>query len=386
MSTSYNDITNYYFEINEEEVIRKNGYFKENRHTPLVQMGLTLDRKGLPVTYDIFPGNESEKLQLRGTVKSLKDNYDAKKVLIVADSAQNTGDNIYYLDQAGQGYIFSKPVRNTNENLEEFILDPTGYVGDKEGFKIKSRFYPADIWVHVWKDGEYKKVKKTAHQKQVAIYSEKYAIRDRAKRDKMLIKAQELIADPSRYETVKDKGARRYVAETAEDKSKKKKDDELYLDKEKIMEDEKWDGYYCVITNQFDMSDSEILSRYHDLWKIEESFKITKSDLETRPIHLSRADRIEAHFLICFISLLILRLLQKTFEKNRFSINSIIRTLNNISCSPDDENLYLFDYRTDVSDKIGKTFGIDFTRKRMELSEIKKILATVKKHSLHYIF
>ena len=153
----------------------------------------------------------------------------------------------------------------------------------------------------------------------------------------------------------------------------------LTFDKEKAEEDAKYDGYYCIITSELDMPDQRVIEIYRGLFDIEDNFRISKSDLEIRPVYVSRKDRINAHVLICFISLVIIRLIEKKIDY-KFTPEQIITCLKNISCSLEQENVYLFDYRSIISDEIGKTFGIDFTKKRLRLNEIKNILATAKKN------
>ena len=152
----------------------------------------------------------------------------------------------------------------------------------------------------------------------------------------------------------------------------------LEFDYKKLEEDEKYDGYYAIVTSELDMPDMEVISKYRGLWEIEETFKITKSDLKTRPIFVSTVEHIEAHFLICFIALAILRVIQKATSR-LYSTQEIITCLNNIACSSEAENFYLFDYRSKISDAIGDAFGIDFTKKRLTLKEIKKNIGDVKK-------
>jgi len=145
-----------------------------------------------------------------------------------------------------------------------------------------------------------------------------------------------------------------------------------------VAEEEKYDGYYAIVTSELDMSDAEVIETYRGLWEIEETFRITKSTLEARPVYVSREDRIGAHFLTCFLALVILRLIQKKIA-HRFSAAKILECLNSIACSNEQENIYLFDYRSEISDVLGNSLGIDFTKKRLRLGEVKNILATVKK-------
>jgi len=139
-----------------------------------------------------------------------------------------------------------------------------------------------------------------------------------------------------------------------------------------------FDGYYAIVTSELDMSDQQIIDTYRGLWEIEETFKITKGTIEARPVYVSREERISAHFLTCFIALVTIRLIQK-LTKRRYSPERIVECLNKISCSHEQDNLYLFNYRSEISDDIGSALGLDFTRKRLQLGEIKKILGNCKK-------
>ncbi|KJR96178.1 MAG: transposase, partial [Peptococcaceae bacterium BRH_c4a] len=145
-----------------------------------------------------------------------------------------------------------------------------------------------------------------------------------------------------------------------------------------LAQDEKYDGYYAIVTSELQMSDGEIIDTYRGLWEIEETFRVTKGTLEARPVYVSRKDRIGAHFLTCFIALAIIRLIQKKTDRC-YSVEKIVECLNKIACSNEQDNLYLFDYRSEISDAISNALGIDFTRKRLRLSEIKNILANSKK-------
>ena len=150
------------------------------------------------------------------------------------------------------------------------------------------------------------------------------------------------------------------------------------LDESKIDNEEKYDGYYAIVTSELHMTNSEIIDIYRGLWEIEESFKITKSDLALRPVYVQENDHIDAHFLVCFISLVIIRLIQKETGK-KYSAAAIIEALNKIVCIHEFENIYLFGYRNELSAELGKAFGIDFSKKRLRLDEIKKTLGEVKR-------
>ena len=385
----YYDVTNYYFEIDKEDELRKKGVSKEHRPNPIVQMGLATDADGLPITYEVFPGNESEKLHLRPAVFGLHSKYNCKKVIAVADSAQNTGNNIYYLDQGKQGYVFSQTIRGASKAFKEYVIDNTGYKWLGNEYKWKSRVDRREIQVDFnRKDGTTYKKKVLVDQRQIVFYSEKYAVRSRALREAALQKAGKIIANPASYTKAMSYGALKYIMNVDVDKEtgeiKEAKAGKPCLNLDVIMEEEEYDGYYAIVTNIFDegedkgkYGDAQIIDIYRGLWRIENAFGVTKGELEARPIYLSRKDRIKAHFLICFISLVIVRLIQKRTE-HKHTPEKLIEAMNSLSCSHEGGNLFLFDYRSNVTDDLGKAFGFDFTRQRLTRAEIKKNIGAVK--------
>ena len=385
--TIYYDVTNFYFEIDEADGLRKFGPSKEKRPNPILQMGLAMDADGIPLHYELFPGNTLDKETFRSVIGEVRKNYDTGRVVVVADMGIITGDNIYYLTggKNRNGYVFSFSVRGGTDAFKKYVLDHEGYVGadgkpagEDAEFKIKSRRIARDINVSMTSG---RKVKKTVYEKQVVFWAKKYADKARAEREEVVKKAMDLVANPKKYNKAISYGAAKYVKnlefdkETGEILEGKQRP---YLDSEKLAQDELYDGYYAIVTSEMEMSDAEIIDTYRGLWEIEETFRVTKGTLETRPVYVSREDRIGAHFLTCFIALVILRLMQKK-TKRRYSTERIIECLNKIACSNEQDNLYLFDYRSEISDCIGDALGIDFTRKRLRLGELKNILAQSKK-------
>ena len=385
----YYDVTNYYFEVDKEDELRKKGVSKEHRPNPIVQMGLTADADGLPISYEVFPGNESEKLHLRPAVLKLRDKYDSGRVIAVADSAQNTGNNIYYLDEGKQGYVFSQSIRGGSKAFKKYVVEEAGYEWYGDEYKRKSRVERREIQVDFDRpDGTTHKKKVLVDQRQIVFYSEKYAVRSRAKREAALMKAQKIINDPSAYTKAMSHGALKYIMNFDVDKDtgeiKETKTGKICFDLDVIREEEKYDGYYAIVTNVFDegkdkgkFDDGKIIDIYRGLWRIEDSFSVTKGELDARPVFVSRKDRIRAHFLTCYISLVIVRLIQKR-TGHEYSPEELIEAMNGISCSHEGGNLYLFDYRSDTSDALGAAFGIDFTMQRLTRAEIKKNIGAVK--------
>ena len=376
----YYDVTNYYFEIDEQDELRKKGLNKEHRPDPIVQMGLFMDSEGIPISYNLFPGNTNDCETLIPQMKDLRRDFGIGRVIVVADKGLNTARNCYFnTHNLKNGYVFSQTVRGGHAELKEYVLAESGYreYGD-EGFKIKSRIYPRELTLESADGGTFKK---RINEKQVVFYSSDYDRKAKADRAAAVAKAQQLVKNPSLFKKATSYGAAKYVKNLEFDP----KTGEIIttkhrpvFDEAKLREEEKWDGYYAIVTSELSKSDDWVIETYRGLWKIEESFKVTKSDLQARPVHVSRNDHIRAHFLICFIALVIVRLLQKRL-KNQFSVSNIIESLNKVSCSYLGENLYLFDYADKVTEAVSAEFGIDFSLKVRRLGDIRKILAETKK-------
>jgi transposase len=380
-SLVYYDVTNYYFEIDKQDELRRKGYSKEHRSSPIVQMGLFMDTDGIPLTYGLYPGNMLDKQTLIPMMHKVRKQYDLGRYIVVGDRGMITGDNIrqILIDQCG--YILSYSIRGSDAAFKKYVLDQNDYedIG-QEGFRIKSRIYPREISVSTLKG---KKKKISIDEKHIVFYSPKYARKAKADREAVLSKAEKLIASPSAYARAASYGAAKYVKDLTYSSSTGEVIDDaehlLSSDEEVLAEEEKYDGYYAIVTSEMKKSDEKIVEIYRGLWKIEESFKITKSDLETRPVYVSRQDHIEAHFLSCFVALVLVRLLEKKLD-GKHPVPRILESLKRSSCSLLEQNLYLFDYHDQVLADIGELLGIDFSRKYRPIGDIKKIIAGTKKY------
>ena len=379
----YYDVTNYYFEINKQDDFRKKGFSKEHVPNPIVQMGLAVDRQGIPISYRLFKGNTHDSQTLMPILKEIKKQFKTKRIIVVADKGLNSGDNIAFNTVLGDGYIYSKSVKGASNEFKSYVLNDNGYTWIGKEYKRKSRVIPTEINVTVgkYKNGKNKKKKIRIDQKQVIFYSRKYAERSKKQREAVIAKAVNLIANPSKYQKATSHGAASYVANIEFDKNTGeilKAGKKLFLDKEKIKQEQQLDGYYAIVSSELDESDDRIIEMYRGLWRIEESFKITKSNLNARPIFLTREDHINAHFLICFISLVIARIVEIRL-KNKYSIEKILNSLRSVSCSHIDANHYLFDYADEVTEDVNNIFNLNIGKKIMTLGEIKKKFGKVKK-------
>lgn len=420
-SRTYYDCTNYYFEINYndtdlvdengniiEKNYRKRGPEKNHRPDPIIEMGLLMDANNIPLSYDLFPGNDSEKLSLRPIHTRTKINFNLGKTIVVADRGLNTSDNIYALagknngQESFDGYVYGQSIRGADKEFKDWVLNQEGYVSEKvhnsdgsietfrkalyndDGqiigyekseliFKHKSRIYPKELKLRS-EDGKRTKKVKT-DQKQLVYYSQKYADKQKRERNQMIERANDLIKNPKKYNRVTVGGSAAYINNIKFVKGTGEIADglNLSLNKERIAEEEKYDGYYSIVTSELKIDDFELRKVYRGLAKIEESFKITKSELESRPVYVWTKEHIESHFLTCFVSLVILRLLEQKLE-HKYSINKIIESLKNFGCIEEFSNIFMLFNNSEIVEKLNEIYNSNVTKKRLPKSYIKNFL------------
>ena len=379
-SLIYYDVTNYYFETDEQNDFLRKGVSKEHRPNPIVQMGLFMDNNAIPITYELFAGNTNDCLTYRPNFGRIKKQFNLGRVISVADKGMTTGDNIWYTinTPAHDGYVFSMSIRGAEKSMKKYVLDDDGYVWLGKEYKRKSRKYPRTIQVTSTSG---KKIKKQVDEKQVVFWSEKYAKRAKAEREATLAKARDLAANPGSYTRATSYGAAKYVKKVDYDKDTGEiltASSILDIDEDLIREEEALDGYYMLLTSEMDTPDDKIIDMYRGLWRIEESFKITKSELEARPVYVWTREHIEAHFLTCFVALTISRILEMKLE-HKYSTGRIIDSLSRAECSLLQQNYYVFDYYDEVLKDIGNVTNIDFSKRIRTLGEIKQVIADSKK-------
>ena len=375
----------YYFEIDEEDEMKRRGVSKEHRKDPIVQMGLFMDTCGLPITYGLFSGNTLDKQTLIPMMGELVDKYNLGRVIVVGDRGMITGDNIAQILTDRNGYVLSFSIRGADKEFKDYVLDEKDYQrrdDDEKGFKIKSR--QATRKIHVTNPLSQKKKDYYAEEKHVVFYSPAYAAKAKYDRARTLEKSRDLISHPEKYSISTGYGAAKYVKNVVFDKSTgeiiQEQGKKLTLDLKLIQEEEKYDGYYAIVTSEYNKSDREIINIYRGLWEIEENFGITKSELKTRPIFVKNIEHVKAHFLICFTALVIMKLMEYRIDR-KYAVQTIIESLRRCECSLMDKNHYLFDYYDNVLKTIGDNLGIDFGLQTRTLQSIKKELGNTKKRS-----
>lgn len=325
------DVTNYYFEIDfpdSDEDLRQRGVSKEHRSDPIVAMGLFMDRSGLPINMSIFPGNTSDTLTLRPTMKDIKGSYNLDRIIVVADKGLNSSKNIDEIVNNGDGYVFSQSIKGkVGQRYSKYLNDENGWITNSDNtyrYKIFTESY----------EGKTKTGQIETRKRKVLLYWNK-AQADMAnqRREDKLKRTEKSISNNTH--SIK-RGVDEYKKEDIVDKSTGEILSEYKkhysLDIDKVDRDKAYDGYFCIITSELDYDEKQIRFAYGSLWKIEQSFRILKSDLYVRPVFLRNNDHIRAHFLICFVALLILRIIQYHMGQDVLSIERICRTLNKATC------------------------------------------------------
>lgn len=411
MSVSYFDCTNYYFDIGRSDMdtfdddgrpvdgkgnpaeikYRKRGPEKNHRPDPIVELGLLMDKDGIPLAFDLFPGNESEKVHMRPIINRVKSQFGSGRVIFVADRGLNTSDNIYFLNGDNKadhnprdGYVYGQSVRGADAEFKAWVLKgdyKTEKLTDDDGrevtFTHKSRIHPKTIQVNTTVPGQKKKRKKpvSIDQKQMAYYSEKYAKKQKHDRDIMVARAKDLIKHPKKYDKITAAGSGAYVQNIAFDKSTGEiiEGRELVLDEAKIDEEEKYDGYYSIVTSELKMSDHEMRETYRGLARIEETFKISKTEFESRPVFVWTNEHIEGHFATCFTALVLIRLLQSKLG-SRYPIGKTIESLRKYNCTQIGTTLYQFVYYDEILEECGKIFHLELNNRYRTREQIRRLL------------
>jgi transposase len=331
LSYAFYDVTNYFFDIDfpdEDDGLRKRGVSKEHRVDPIVAMGLFIDSNGLPISMSLFPGNTSDSVTLSPVMKDVKDTYELGRLVVVADKGLNSTKNIDEIVNNGDGYVVSQILRGKKgQRYHEALFDKTGYIENKDGTYRHKIF--TEEYIGKNKDGE-----KVTRKRKVLIYwSKADADMARRKREEKLKKAERSVKN-SAYGI--KKGIDEYTKESIADKETGEVLENVKkfrsVDMEKAENDALYDGYFCIITSELNYDERKIREVYSGLWRIEQSFRIMKSDLYARPVFVSKDEHIRAHFLICFTALLIIRIIQHRMGKNPLSTERIARTLSAATC------------------------------------------------------
>jgi transposase len=410
-SLTYYDVTNYFFETmygdddtyeldenneiikdeNDEPIIvkkgfRKKGVSKENSKGPIVQMGLFIDNNGIPVSHKLFPCNTQDKTTFKNVLENDVDEMDLGKIIVVADNGMNTQENKYLIVDKGNGYIVSKSVKKSWKPQRNWALSEDNYTyirnaSNEVVFKYKSRINEITL---TYKNEDGTKSKKTVKEKEIIYWSKKHYEKELHQNQKFIEYLESCKENPDKLKD-KQRKSQEYIKVLDIDK---KTGEVIKTDKLIVFLDEKLEkyketlGYYSIVTSEIGDDDKEIINRYHGLSRIEDSFRIIKSDLEGRPIYVWTEEHIKAHFLICFIALTIVRIIQYKILKyeNKSTLNvdgweqgvtaeKIKQALNNFKVCSDKNGTCLISTPDIQIEKIVKSLGMEMP----DLTTIDKI-------------
>ena len=384
------DCTNYFFEIEQEEGIKQYGPSKEHRPNPIIQMGLFMDGDGIPLAFSINRGNMNEQVTLKPLEKKIISDFELSKFVVCTDAGLASLDNRKFNNIAGRSFITTQSIKKLKKHLKNWALDTNGWKlpgSDKtydistfdeiiekatkeEKAQIISKVFYKERWI---KEDDFE-------QRLIVTYSVKYRDYQRKIRNSQIERAQKLVDNsPENIEKCRQNDYKRFIHKTTCTKDGEVADNKIYsIDNDTILQEEAFDGFYGVCTSLED-SISEIIKVNHRRWEIEECFRIMKSEFKARPVFLKNDDRIEAHFITCFISLIIYRLLEKRLGE-KFTCREMVSGLKDMNFFEVKGEGYVPTYtRTDFTDTLHETFGFRTDYQIVSTQNMKKIFKTTQK-------
>lgn len=365
----YYDCTNYYFEIEQEEGSKKYGKGKEHRPNPIIQMGLFIDGDGIPLAFSLFPGNQNEQKSLKPLETKILQEFGHDTFIYCSDAGLASEDNRAFNHLGHRSFIVTQSIKKLPAEERAWALNRTGFkrVTDDASVDITNLTDEEKNGLF-YKDEPY--TTKKLHQRLIVTYSPKYAAYQKTIRARQIERAEKMVSDGTLKRQRKNPNdPARFVGKMAATKDGEKAQIHYYLDAEKIAEEEKYDGLYAVCTDLLDDEVSDILKISEGRWQIEACFRIMKSEFNARPVYVRNEDCIKAHFLTCFLSLLIYRLLEKKL-KNHYTCEELLETLKEMNFADVQEQGYMPVYsREKITDDLHEACGFrtdyDFITKRM---------------------
>ena len=377
------DCTNYFFEMERESGLKQYGPSKEHRPNPIVQMGLFMDKSGIPLAFCINPGNQNEQSSLKPLEQQIMRDFELSKFIVCTDAGLSSEANRKFNNYGERSFITTQSIKKLKTELKDWCLEPKGWEveGSKKKYDIsalentpenrKKIFYKKKLI-----EGYDEERDITFDQTIIVTYSLKYKEYQQTVRNRQIDRAKKLIEKPSAADKRPQNDAKRFIKKTPFTNDGEIASRALYeIDESAIAEESRYDGFYAVCTN-LDDDPADIAKINHDRWEIEESFRIMKSEFEARPVYLQRDDRIEAHFLTCFIALMIYRILEKKLG-NKYTCEEIIKTLREMDMRKVEEHGYIPSYtRTTLTDSLHDQAGF---RTDYELTTPKSMAGIIRR-------
>lgn len=377
---TYFDCTNFYFEIDREDDFRKKGPSKENKKEPIVGLGLLLDANQIPIGMKLFPENESEKPVMRNIIDELKTRNAVKgRTIQVADKGLNCAENIFHAVKNGDGYLFSKSVKQLPETEKTWVLLPNDYREIKNAngeilYKIKECIDDFEYRIKDESTGRYRTIK--LKEKRIVTYNPKLAKKQIHEIKKEIEKAKLLKASQAKKSEYGD--CAKYVIFSAADKKGNNTNGKVKvtMNEKLIKKSMELAGYNMLVTSETTMTDKEVYEAYHNLWRIEESFRVMKSQLDARPVYLQKEDTIAGHFLICYLAVLLTRIFQFKILKNNYCSEEIFHFIRDFRVAKISDRKYINLTRgSKFIKELAKLTGLPVTSYFLNGGEIKKMLS-----------
>lgn len=378
----YYDCTNYYFEIEQDDDFRKYGKSKESRPNPIVTMGLFMDADGIPLAFDVFPGNQNEQTTLKPLETKIIRDFACSEFIFCSDAGLGSKANRRFNSFGNRSYVIAQSLKKMRREDRQIALNPKQFrrLGSDKFIDISTLDESdPDIYETIFYK-EVPVVNGDMDEIVIVTYSPKYKAYQKRIRGQQIARAVKMIEQPGRKRRGKNQNdPARFIKSTAITEDGEVAGRNIYdLDSDRISEEEMYDGFYAVITN-LEGDVGEILKINRQRWEIEENFRIMKTDFEARPVYVRRDERIKAHFLICYISLLVYRLLEKKLG-NAYTCNEILGTLRSMQVTLlSKESGYIPSYkRTDMTDDLHKVFGFHTDYEFISKSTMRSIIKSTK--------
>lgn len=354
----YYDCTNYYFEIEQEDGDKKYGKSKEHRPNPIIQMGLFMDGDGIPLAFSLFPGNANEQTSLKPLEEKVLSDFGCEKFIYCSDAGLGSEKIRTYNHMGQRAFIVTQSIKKLNSEDKDWALSNTGFKRVSDNRPVDLSALPEDDTGLYYKEEPY--TPKSLHQRLIITYSPKFARYQKAIRDKQVDRAKKMIESGNvKKERKNPNDPARFIGKMAATDDGEVAKIHNYLDTDKVENEALYDGLYAISTDLLDDDVADILKVSEGRWEIEECFKIMKTDFEARPVFLQNENRIKAHFLTCFLALIVYRYLEKMLQ-NKYTCETILETLKNINFAGIQEQGFIPIYkRTQLTDALHKECGFN---------------------------
>ncbi len=382
----YYDCTNYYFEIEQEKNDQKYGKSKEHRPNPIVGMGLFMDTDGFPLAFDIYPGNQNEQKTLNPLEKKVIRDFECSEFIYCSDSGLGSENNKLLNDTKTRSYVITQSLKKLKAEYKDTALNTSQYrkLGSKKFIDLKDL---DETDPSVFNSIYYKEVpveSKKLSETMIVTYSPKYKAYQRKIRKEQIERAMKMIEQEGKYKKNRKNpnDPARFISSHSVTQDGEVAEKTIYsLNEEMIEKEQMYDGFYAVVTD-LDDDPEKIIAINKRRWQIEECFRIMKTEFKTRPVYLSRSDSIKAHFLTCFLALLVYRILENKLS-NKYTVEQIVETLRNMNLTELEGHGYVPSYtRTDITDDLHELFGFRTDMQILKKAKLRSIIKDTKTKKL----